>query len=395
MLLPATMLAVGFALGSQTYASASTQVDAGASRTKRPEQMAQPFVRRAVGLGPVISDKFGGLIFGWSIDENGSDGLLSEVTPPSGDPFTSVVEAFDQSTGKITKVIARQRSGATGGRELFVDSILANDVGLIDDEHDVNGERDDVFDVMAPVTGNKFTGTWAVPPGNGFLLWGLADQESDPNSVMITTTYPVRNQPPAVQLVVANVPANQLLYQLGPPSGDAINYPYLVAEDVQTKHAYVPGANYQSETVFIDYNTVTGRVSNNFVAPAFSGPVMGMAIDSAKHVMCTTTQQNFSVQFYDIATRKQTLVVQIPNAEGEGQAGSSIAADSIRHLFLVTQPNSLRGGSEIYVYSESGAIVESLAGFDFGEGSGIQVNAATRTGFVPGAEPNQVQSFTY
>src|SRR5580658_7868174 len=51
MLLPATMLAVGFALGSQTYASASTQVDAGASRTKRPEQMAQPFVRRAVGLG--------------------------------------------------------------------------------------------------------------------------------------------------------------------------------------------------------------------------------------------------------------------------------------------------------------------------------------------------------
>jgi hypothetical protein len=149
------------------------------------------------------------------------------------------------------------------------------------------------------------------------------------------------------------------------------------------------------QTVFIDYDVSTGHVSNNFVAPAFSGPVFGIAIDSATHIMCTTTHSTYSVQMYDLKTKKRTFVGQIPNAGGEGQAGSSIAADPIHHLFLVEQANSLLGGSEVYVYDEKGNVLEGLTGFQFSDSSGILVNVSARSGFVSGPAFNQLQSFTY
>jgi hypothetical protein len=174
-----------------------------------------------------------------------------------------------------------------------------------------------------------------------------------------------------------------------------VNYPYFVAEDTTTQHAYVPAANYDSQTVFIDYDIQSGHASNNFVAPPFSGPVAGIAIDSATHMMCTTTGSTYSVQMYDLKTKKQTFYGQIPNAGGEGQAGSSIAADPVNHLFIVEQPNSLKGGSEIYVYDEKGNVLESLTGFAFSPLSGIQIVASNRSGFVAARQPNQLQSFTY
>ncbi len=112
-------------------------------------------------------------------------------------------------------------------------------------------------------------------------------------------------------------------------------------------------------------------------------------------MMCTTTGSTYSVQMYDLKTKKQTFAGQIPNSGGEGQAGSSIAADPIDHLFIVEQPNSLRGGSEIYVYDERGNVLESLSGFAFGPLSGIQVVAGSRTGYVAGPQRNQLESFTY
>ena len=36
-------------------------------------------VRRSVGLGPVVTSQFGGEIFGWDINQNGNDGLLTET----------------------------------------------------------------------------------------------------------------------------------------------------------------------------------------------------------------------------------------------------------------------------------------------------------------------------
>jgi hypothetical protein len=357
---------------------------------------AQPLAHRAVGPGVIVSSKFGGPIYGWAINENGTDGFFTEA-PMDGYTLISTIETFDQTTGKITKVVARQRSKSEN-HELFADAILANDVGLIDDERALIRKhiRRDTYDVMAPVSRKKITGTWTRPPGVDFLLYDIADQQSNPDAVMAGTILDgVISKPPTFEVVVTDVAANKILRTLYAPRGDGVNFPYFVAEDMTTQHAYVPAANYDSQTVFIDYDIQTGHASNKFVAPPFSGPVNGIAIDSATHVMCTTTMANYSVQMYDLKTKKQTFVGQIPNAGGEGQAGSSIAADPIDHLFIVEQPNSLKGGSEIYVYDEKGNVLESLTGFAFGQLSGIQVVATSRSGYVAGRQANQLESFTY
>jgi hypothetical protein len=352
---------------------------------------------RPVGPGAILTAKFGGPIFGWSIDENDNDGILTQVSSLS-DPYTSYVETFDQTTAKVVKVVRKQKSGPNGIHELAVDAILANDVALIDVERDDMKTllRHDVYYVMAPVTGNKVTGTWTRPPGKDFLIYDIADQQTDPDAVMAATKLDgTIIKPPTFEVVVANVASNKILRVLYAPRLDGVNYPYFVAEDTTTHHAYVPAANYSSQTVFIDFNVRTGAVSNKFTAPAFSGPVQGIAIDPATHMMCTTTGTTYSVQMYDLTTKKQTFVGQIPNAGGEGQASTLIAADPINHLFLVEQPNSLLGGSEIYVYDEKGNVLESLTGFAFGTPGGIQLVAKSRSGYVPGPNANQLTSFTY
>jgi hypothetical protein len=278
-----------------------------------------------------------------------------------------------------------------------VDAVLANDVGLIDDErHYGKYTRRDIFYLMAPVSKKRITGTWTRPPGRNFLINDIADQQSNPIAVMATTILDgVISKPPTFEVVVTDVAANKILRTLYAPKGDGVNYPYFVAEDTSTQHAYVPAANYHSQTVFIDYDIRSGRTSNKFVAPPGSGPVAGIAIDSGSHMMCTTTGSTYSVQMYDLKTHQQTFVGQIPNSGGEGQAGSSIAADPINHLFVVSQPNSLQGGSEIYVYDEQGNVVESLSGFAFGPLSGLQLVAGIRSGYVAGPGANQLESFTY
>lgn len=50
---------------------------------------------------------------------------------------------------------------------MVVGGILANDLGLIGDDRDTRHGRDDIFDVMAPVTGGTFTGRWNPPNDRG------------------------------------------------------------------------------------------------------------------------------------------------------------------------------------------------------------------------------------
>src|SRR5579863_1235340 len=175
-----------------------------------------------VGPGRILTSKFAGHIFGSSIDENGTDGVITEVVPRSGESYTSYVETFDQTTAKITSVVKKQNSGPSGDRELAVESILANDVGLIDDERaDPGHGRRDNFYVMAPVVGKKITGTWTRPPGQGFLIFDIADQQTNPDAVMAATIFDgsIKN-PPKFEVVVTDVATNTIVHILHAPSGD-------------------------------------------------------------------------------------------------------------------------------------------------------------------------------
>jgi hypothetical protein len=51
----------------------------------------------------------GGFILGYDIDQNRTEGVLSEALTLSDGNFDVTVETFDQTTGKILKIISEQK----------------------------------------------------------------------------------------------------------------------------------------------------------------------------------------------------------------------------------------------------------------------------------------------
>ena len=126
-----------------------------------------------------------------------------------------------------------------------------------------------------------------------------------------------------------------------------------------------------------------------------------MAVDSRTGIACTTTELNAQAEFYDLA-KETGIAVQLPNTGPGSQlnSGSAVASDSKYGLFLVAQPYSSTGGdSSIYVYDESGNLIETLNGFDFSTlylpPLKIAVNPGLKVGMVNGPNANQLQEFSY
>src|SRR5579859_4506206 len=105
----------------------------------------------------IVHSKFGGQIFGFDIDQNGTEGVLAEAQTLSGGNVEAAVETFDQRTGKILAVLIK-----TLTQDDFITlGVVGNSVGLIEREHVVsflNVQR--TFHTINPLTGNKFTGKW-------------------------------------------------------------------------------------------------------------------------------------------------------------------------------------------------------------------------------------------
>ncbi len=145
--------------GAVTLAFGGRLAGAGSSRHAHVHRAVE---RGIAGLGPVITSAHGGAIDGWGIDENGSDGVLSEVFSRGRFSLITTVETFDQSTGAITKVVAKQQS-VNGNKKFVVASMLAGDLGLIDDRRHQRDGRRDTFYVLSGVDGGDFTGRWTPP----------------------------------------------------------------------------------------------------------------------------------------------------------------------------------------------------------------------------------------
>ena len=115
----------------------------------------------------IVHSKFGGQIFGFDIDQNGTEGVLSEALSQSNGNILAAVETFDQKTGKILNVLAKTQT-----QDDFVTlGVTGTSVGLIEHEHVI--KLLDVvrtFQVINPLSGNKITGKWTPPLGTTHLL---------------------------------------------------------------------------------------------------------------------------------------------------------------------------------------------------------------------------------
>ena len=354
----------------------------------------------AAGAGSIIvQSKFGGQIFGFDIDQNGTEGVLSEAQTLSNGNVLAAVETFDQTTGKILAVLT-----STKTQDDFVTrGVVGNSVGLVEHEHVVslfNVQR--TFGIINPLSGNKFTAQWTPPIGAKHLINQVSRTQGSPNAAVFAQDNSGNFIP---YVFSSNVAANTF----GPvvKVTDSFNFgsvPPPMAYNFVTNLAILGGGNGCFRCVpEIGVADLVNGTFSEFAGQGL-GFVNGIAVDSTKNIACTTTEDDASVEFYDLTTNRAITVV-LPNSERlQIFSGADVEFDDVHKLFFVAQPvsSSTPTGSTIYVYNSSGVLQETLNGFSFSNVSNvipmhIALNPSTRSGFVdgPSAGVSNIQSFTY
>ena len=354
----------------------------------------------AAGAGNIIvHPRFGGLIFGFDIDPNGGEGILSEAAVQNDGTIIAAVETFDPTTGAILKTVAK-----TQGKDDFVALPVQGDsIGLIEREHVVS--LFDVrrsFDVLDPLNGNRFTGSWTAPL---------------PNLVLAEIKRSSTNTKSAVLAVPTTLDAQQIVFStdvgantFGPiiPVVDVdfdFEAPPVLAYDGVRNQAIL-GHNTNSpflvppKIAVVDLSTGSFR---KFTGLGI-GVIDGIAIDSADRIICTDTSFDGGVQFYNLTTNTRVSHI-LPGVTqtDDSSRGQHIEYDPVNKLFLIAQQfSSTRTGSSIVVYDTQGNFVESVNGLNFTGTSNvfpvhIALNPSQRTGFVdgPDLQVRTIQSFTY
>jgi hypothetical protein len=362
--------------------------------------------QHAIGPGnTIVQSQFGGQIFGFAIDQNGTEGLLSESQDIGGGKVLAAVETFDQTTGAILKVVKKIQT-----KDDFVTlGITDTSVALVEREHvKVLYVVKRIYEELNPLTANKFTGTWKAPLASNDIIMGISENQVQPNQTSTTNAVlAFENSGNDTTFVFGtNVGANSFgpLITLtdptfSPGSGPVMDYNGTTNQAVvAAATGAVGGPAPQIALVDLTKGTVTQFTGILGPPPYHQGYVNGIAVDSQDGIACTTTELDAQVEFYDL--KKQTgFAVLLPGSPGQLQSGENVEYDPVNHLFLIAQPYSSTGpGSSIQVYDTKGNLVESLNGFSFPISTSpmFAIHPTQRNGFVYGPSGmNELQSFTY
>ena len=339
-----------------------------------------------------VKTALGGTIFGYDVDQNGTEGVLSEALLVAGGKVNIATETFDQTTGKIVKIVEEQTNT---GNNFVTFGVYGNSVGLFEVEL-VKGlfVNQRLYATINPLSSNKVSGKWTPPLTEDQLIIGLAPSQGSPNTAVLASdnfgallfesNVADNTFGPVITLAsgvfgLANSPApaidtltNQVLVAGG--SGAFLTHPTLALVDLATQNV------------------------NQFEGLGF-GFVNGIAIDSADGIAVTATEDDFSLEYYNLAT-KTAFKVKLLNATDQSQSGGYVAFDPINKLFLVGQTFSSVAptGSSILVYDTQGNFVEAVNGLSLPAtpGGNIAINPSKRLGFVlVTPELAELQSFTY
>lgn len=356
----------------------------------------------SVGPGKIIvHSKFGGQIFGFDIDQNGTEGLLSEALTLNNGNVLATIETFDQATGKIIKVASE-----TETQDNFVTyGVFGKSVGLVEHEH-VTGiyVTSRTYDVLNPLEGNKVTSMWTPPIGPDYIIMpdGVTHNQGEPNVAVFAYDNGGTFIP---EVFSSNVAANTF----GPVAQitDSLNFgsvPPPMAYDSVTNQAIMGGGDGCFDCFpVIGVVDLTTATYNEFTGMGF-GFVNGIAVDSADGIFVTTTEDDANVEFYNLGTDTGFKVVLPGSGGNQINSGADVEFDPIHKLFLIAQPvsSSSPTGSTIYVYDTKGNLQETLNGFSFSNSFNvvptyIALHPSQRSGFVDGPDSGvtELQSFTY
>ncbi len=405
------LLAVAVLVGTFSACAGSIGVSAGSSalpaaRSVQYYRASGRAARHTVGLGPVVQSAFGGNIYGFDIDQNGNDGVLSETVNENSPPyFLNAIETFDEATGKITKVVRKTRTEGNGPLPV-VEAIAGNDIGLIDDQAYFvkNGliVRDDKYVAMNPVSEEKVNGKWTPPKTVNLVPNFVSNNQASSSEFMVAYHYG-KNFSQKAELYAFDVTTRKWQRPFVFPKAEYTNpYQQYAAVDTKTNTAATGFETIAYGTPsFHVFDAATGRLRRTFQGLGH-GWINGMAIDSTTGIMCTTTFSDLNVEFYTLSNGKG-FEVTLPGSGGALTSGAAVAGDSINHLFLIAQLNSTvspSGGSTVYVYDEKGNLIETINGFNFLNLFSpvvphLAVNPSQRIGYVNGPNQNELQEFAY
>jgi hypothetical protein len=358
--------------------------------------MAQTHASRSpIGPGKVVvNTALGGFILGYDIDQTGTEGILSEAVSLADGKFNVAVETFDQKTGKLVKIVQQQSNTKN---DFVTLGIFGNAVALTKFEHVTNLFVDKrLYGVSNPLNSNKITGKWTPPFQSGAdIISSLSATQGVPNAAVIGFKNTVNDF--SSYVFSSNVAANTFgpIFKVSDPVFNFDNSPVL-AYDSTTNQAVLGGSNgcFGCTTEIGMVDLTTGKLTE-FMGLGF-GFINGIAVDSNTGIACTTTEDDFSVEFYDLANQTGTIVV-LPGANNQAQSGIAVSVDPIHKLFLVGQEfsSTAPSGSSIQVFDEQGNFVESLNGFSLPASPAyMALHPSQRAGYVLGGE-TALQSFTY
>jgi hypothetical protein len=359
----------------------------------------------AVGPGTVIvHSKFGGQIFGFDIDQAGTEGVLSESKDVGVGKYLAAVETFDQASGKILSVVKK----IVGKDDFLTLGVMGGGVGVVEREHaPVLYVTKRIYDEISPLDANAFTGVWKPPlQADDIIFFVSRNQAAGSNAF-----YVLHNTGAGSTLVigadVAGGTVGPRVKLTNPVFGTCCVAG--VGYNAATNQAVLAGSTGEvggPPPLFALADLGTGRVVTfaglQGPPPYGAGYVNGIAVDSDDQIACTTTELDARVEFYDL--KKQTgFFVTLPGQPGQINSGSDVEYDPAHKLFFVAQSVSTTGsGSSIQIYDLKGNLVESLNGFDFSNrfnviGTHIALNPANRTGYVdgPAADVSELQRFSY
>jgi hypothetical protein len=350
----------------------------------------------AIGPGPVVvHTALGGFILGYDVDPDGTEGILSEALTRADGRHDIAVETFDQRTGAIVRIL-RQESDS---RDSYETLGVFGHAGLTELDHAsrlaVDARR---YAISDPLAANRFTGRWTPPfsRAEDIITAGAGTPGSSDavfmgfrNDARDFRTYVFRSD------VAANTFGPVLAVE--DPVFDWNDSP-VIALYPATGEAVLGSSFgcYGCPNTIGRLDLATGRLTE--FEGLGKGFVNGIALDPATGVVCTTTEDDFSVEFYDLVKGTFRIVV-LPGATDQSQSGGAVAVDPVHGLFLVGQEFSSTAphGSSIQVFDEQGGFVESLDGLHLPASPAPMVlNPGRRAGFViVTPELTSLQSFTY
>jgi hypothetical protein len=344
----------------------------------------------------IVQSALGGQIFGYDTDQNGTEGVITEAVTQNNLTNLIAIETFDQSTGKIVKIVKKVKN--TYG-DFVTLGVVGTSAGLIDYQREkvFLHRLPDAFEVIDPLDGNLITGKWTPSLEKREFILEVSEDQGSPTTAVLAyndVIHPLFRSFVFGTNVVTNESGPKI--ELKDPIFSEPDNP-VVALDAVTNDAIVAAGSSESHTnpelAVVD---LTKSTVSQF-AGLGAGEVNGIAIDSTDGIACTATQEDH-LEFYNLAT-ETGFQEAIQGATGDLQAGTDVQYDPVNHLFLILQPDCSQGADScIEVYDTKGKWVEAVSGLTVANGlvtrEHIAFNPNTRTGYIQSA-PSELESFAY